>query len=332
MATSLPHIKDLKALAPGTVFNTVVLMVGRTVKTARNGNSYQAIELKDRTGAFTATIWSDSKNYGVVEKMQDGAILSVGGQVDFWEQKFSPKIESLTLVDPARQDEYYERLVAVSLEDPRAMNYEFGAFVVSIRDPKLKSLVSAIFTEVGRDFFFSSPAARTMHHAWRHGLVEHTLGMLRLGDCVIKLYPRITINRDLVVAGIAMHDLCKVTEYTQDLSTQITVRGRLLGHVSMIYGLIVKHAAVLNLDQATTDALAHIVLSHHGKLEFGAPVLPATPEAIVVSQIDLLDSRMGALQAAMRADENLAATPYNKFFETSLVFGAGSTKEAGSQI
>ncbi len=319
MTDQLPFTKELKVLAPGAAFSTVLLLTGRQARTAKNQKPFLNIELTDRVGSFTANIWSDARFYAGVDALPDGSIVSVSGQADFWDGKFSPKIESIAVVDKAGEAAYYERLVAVSWEDPGKMRSEFGGFVSSIQDAGLKNLVAAVFSEVGKDFFFSSPAARAIHHAWRHGLVEHTLGMLRLAESVIKLYPKLPFDRDIVISGIALHDLCKVGEYSQDLSAQLTIKGRLIGHVSMIYGLIVKHGAALKLPDKTVDALGHIVLSHHGRQEYGAPVAPATPEALLVSQIDMLDSRLGALQAVIRSDGDKSVTGFAKGLDTQVV-------------
>jgi len=319
MMTQLPFIKEIKAYSPGQLFATVVVLVTKTVRTSKTNKPFLVTEFSDRTGLFTANIWSDGKLYGLIDGLPEGSVISIRGQVDFYDDRFSPKLEAVTLIDKALEAEYYSQLTAVAFEDAAKMRVEFFGYVNGMQSGGLKALVSAVFDDVGRESFVASPAARSVHHSWRHGLLEHTLGMLRLADSIMKLYPQLTFDRDLVIAGIAMHDLCKVQEYTQGLATRTTVRGKLLGHISMIYGIVVRHAASLKVPQETVDALGHIILSHHGKLEYGSPVIPATPEAILVSQVDLTDSRLGALQGAIRSDGDKVITTYNVGLETQVV-------------
>jgi 3'-5' exoribonuclease len=315
----LPFIKDIKSQSPGAVFKTVALVAARHTKSTKAGKPYLSIELTDRTGSFSCSVWSDNRIYPVAERLAEGLVVSISGQVDFFDNRLSPKIDHLSTIVEEQAAVYFDRLTDVSRQDPAAMRAEFGQVINGIVDPSLKALVIAIFNEVGRENFFSMPAAIAVHHSWRHGLVEHTLGMLRLAEVVLPLYPHVPLNRDLLKAGIALHDLCKVGEYSGGISTKFTARGRLLGHVSMIYGLIVKHGAALKVSQTTIDALGHIVLSHHGQLEHGAPVVPSTPEAVLVHQLDLLDSRMGAIDVALRSDGDKEVTPYVTGLQTSLV-------------
>lgn len=320
MTETLPFIKELKAMSAGVTFNTVAVLRAKYQKKTKAQKDFFSIDLVDSSGSFSANVWGDSAFFGLITNTPEGAVLKVSGKTDAYNGNFSPKVDSLSVVPDDQLGNYVSRLAEVSLLDPAQMSTDFAAFLDMISDEPTRKLVDAVFAEVGRTEFLSSPAARSMHHSWRSGLLEHTLTMLKLAKAIVPIYhPHIKFSRDVIIASIAMHDLCKVHEYTQGLSPQTTIRGRLLGHIALVYGALVKNAAALNVPQATTDAIGHVILSHHGKLEYGSPVVPSTPEAILVSMIDLLDSRMGALQASLRSDGDKPITPYNRALEAEIV-------------
>lgn len=314
-----PFIKALKEFASGVAFSTFLLVRAKTTKQTKAQKDFLSVEFADSTGTFTASLWGDGRPFAALNPAPEGVIVAVEGTADYFNGNFSPKITVVTVLTEAEASVHVSRLVESSLYDPKKMTDEFIALLGTITNQGVRTLVSAVFGEVGRSQFLSGPAARSMHHAWRSGLLEHTLGMLKLADAIAPLYPHVKFNRDLLIAGIALHDLGKVQEYEQGLAHQSTIRGRLIGHIPLIYGLLVKHASILNLPQDLTDGLGHIILSHHGRLEYGSPVVPSTPEAILVSQIDLVDSRMGALQASLRSDGAKPITAYNRALECQVV-------------
>jgi len=156
------------------------------------------------------------------------------------------------------------------------------------------------------DAFKQAPAAKSMHHAYLGGLLEHTLNLLKLADLICPLYPK--INRDLVMMGLFLHDLGKTRELVYDRAFAYSDRGELIGHI--VDGAIMLHDkaqkvmtnAGLRLPHGLLTVLQHIILSHHGQLEFGAAKVPATPEAILVSQLDNLDAKTTMALAAARPD------------------------------
>ena len=317
--TPAPTVKSLKETASGVPFSAILLVRAKTKKQTKALKDYLLVEFSDASGSFSASLWGDGRPFAVMDATPEGSIVSLEGAVGFYNGNFNPKVESLTVLTEEQASPHVSRLVESSLCDAKKMAEELKALLDTITHTGLRQLVTAVFGEVGRAQFVSSPAARSMHHAWRAGLLEHTLGMLKLADSCIALYPHVKFNRDLIVAGIALHDLGKVQEYEQGLAHATTMRGRLIGHITLIYGLIVKHSAALGLAQDVTDGLGHIILSHHGKLEFGSPVVPATPEAILVNQIDLLDSRMGSLQAIIRSDGTKAISAFSRALECEVV-------------
>ena len=162
---------------------------------------------------------------------------------------------------------------------------------------ELRATVRNVVDEVG-EAFRTAPAATMMHHAYRHGLLEHTVHMARRARALLPLYG--DVDPDLAMAGILLHDSGKTIEYEGPLAARRGRRGILQGHVVLGYQLVRKAALKAKLDPERTERLEHIILSHQGKLEWGAAVMAATPEAVFVSMVDNLDAKMGMVQRALR--------------------------------
>ncbi|HEX2101473.1 MAG TPA: HD domain-containing protein, partial [Candidatus Synoicihabitans sp.] len=161
----------------------------------------------------------------------------------------------------------------------------------------LRLTVRGVFEEVG-DGFRSAPAAISMHHAYRHGLLEHTVHMARAAKALLPLYTE--VDPALAISGILVHDVGKVIEYEGALGARRSRRGTLQGHVVLGYQLVRKAGLRARLDADRLERLEHIGLSHQGEPEWGAAVYAATPEAVFVSMIDNLDAKMGMVQRALR--------------------------------
>jgi 3'-5' exoribonuclease len=157
--------------------------------------------------------------------------------------------------------------------------------------------VRSVIEEIS-DSFLSSPAAISMHHAYRHGLLEHTVHMARACKALFPLYPE--VDHSLAMAGILLHDTGKTIEYEGALATRRSRKGILQGHVVLGYQLVRKAGLKAKLDPDRLERLEHIILSHQGEPEWGAAVYAATPEAVFVSMIDNLDAKMGMVQHALR--------------------------------
>ncbi len=293
------RVKDLKTLESGVAFDGVFLLKKRSVKTAKNGNAFMMAEFGDRSGSFSATLFGDSAAYAAVESSPEGSPVRIEGRTDRYNDKFSPKLFTVAPLDPADPDhaESLAGLVESSPEDTDALWAEFQTHIAAIAHPGLRATVEAAFAEVGETFRTSS-AAVAMHHAYRSGLLEHTVHMARSCRALLPLYPE--VEPSLALAGILLHDPGKVVEYTQGLATKRTRTGILQGHVVLGYALTRKHGLRSKLDPLLLERLEHIVLSHQGELEWGAAAMAATPEAVFVSLVDNLDAKMGMVQKALR--------------------------------
>lgn len=295
-------VRELKSpeLHPGAPFAAVLLVKKLQVKTASNGNAFLSIELGDRGGGFSCTVFGDSPLFDPVKSAGEGAVLRIEGRVDSFQGRFSPKLfkaVALTEQELASRPELVDALVELPPEDGAELWAEFQTFINAIGHDELRMTVRGVFEEIGEVFRYS-PAAVAMHHAYRHGLLEHTLHMARACRALLPLYPE--VDADLAMAGILLHDTGKTIEYEGTLATRRSRRGILQGHVVLGYQIARKHGIKARLDPDRLERLEHIILSHQGEPEWGAAVYAATPEAVFVSMIDNLDAKMGMVQRALR--------------------------------
>lgn len=296
-------VRELKAFDipdTGKAFASLLVVKKLQAKTAANGNPFLSAELGDRGGSFSCTIFGDSPAFEALKTGGEGAVVRFEGKVEFYQGRLSPRPVRVTVVpesDLAAQPGAIENLVEVAPEDPSALWTEFNAFIDGIRHDELRLTVRAVFEEIG-DAFRWSPAAVAMHHAYRHGLLEHTVHMARACKALAPLYPE--VDADLAMAGILLHDTGKTIEYEGTLATRRSRKGILQGHVVLGYQLARKAGLKARLDADRLERLEHIVLSHQGEPEWGAAVYAATPEAVFVSMIDNLDAKMGMVERALR--------------------------------
>ena len=301
--SSLPlqTVRELKAgdASSKRPFASTLVLRKVTTKTASNGNPFLSVELGDKTGSFTSTVFSDSPVYEILRTAAEDSVARVEGQTEAYQGRFSPRLTRAAILDPEQiaTAEVLANLVETAPEDADGLWAEFDRFVESIQRPQLRATVRNVLEEIG-EVFRTSPAATKIHHAYRHGLLEHTVHMARAARALLPLYPE--VDPDLALAGILVHDVGKTIEYEGSLAPRKSRPGILHGHVVLGYQLVRKAALKAKLDPERTERLEHIVLSHQGLLEWGAAALAATPEAIFVSKVDDLDAKMGAVQRALR--------------------------------
>jgi len=283
----------------GRPFLALLVVKKLSGKTASNGNPFLSVDLGDRTGSFGCTVFSDNPGFEALKGAGEGAVVRVEGKVDHYQGRLSPKLTRVAVVPEAELGVpgLIENLVEVAPEDSTKLWAEFNTYIDSISQPELRATVRAVFDEIGEVFRWA-PAAVAMHHAYRHGLLEHTTRMARAAQALLPLYPE--VEASLAMAGILLHDTGKTIEYEGTLATRRSRRGILQGHVVLGYQLARKAGMKCRLDPERLERLEHIILSHQGEPEWGAAVYAATPEAVFVSMIDNLDAKMGMVQRALR--------------------------------
>jgi 3'-5' exoribonuclease len=289
----------------GDAFCSLLLVRKVNSRTAKNNNPFLQVEFGDKTGSFSFVCFNDHPLFDRLQNGAEGRIARVDGQIDHYQNRLSPRIITLDFLSEEELLEpgLLENLVESSPEDLTELLKEFYALIACIEHPQIRATVKAVFNEVG-PAFAESAAAIAMHHAYRGGLLEHTVHLARACQALLPLYPQ--VDPDLALSGCLLHDVGKVLEYTGHLSIKKTRLGILQGHVVLGYRLVRKAGITMKLDHDLLERLEHIVLSHQGELEWGAAAMAATPEAVFVSMIDNLDAKMGMVQSALRQTHETA--------------------------
>ncbi len=299
-------VREIKALdrTAGDTFTSVLLLRKLSERPTKTGNSFLSVELGDKTGTFNCNCFSDNPSFEFFKALKEGAVVRIEAKVDYYQNRFSPRLLRAEEINPEQlaDSALMANLVETAPEDADKLWAEFQEHIASITPVELRATVQAVIDEIA-DSFRTAPAALSMHHAYRHGLLEHTCHMARACKVLAPLYPE--IDADLAMAGILLHDTGKVIEYQGALSTARSRRGILQGHVVLGYQLARKAGIKSKLNSDLLERLEHIILSHQGELEWGAAAIAATPEAVFVAKIDDLDAKMGMVQRLLRqAGEN----------------------------
>ncbi len=288
------NICDLKS--GDHVENAQFLISDLKMCVSNAGKQYYNMTLQDNTGKIDAKKWEilpDDQNIFVM-----GNVVNFKGEVNLYNNSLQFKVLAGEVVPTAHID--IARFVQNAPESEKSLETELRGFVSSIVDHDLHAIVAALLND-NKSAYLSYPAAAKNHHAYASGLLYHSVSMTRLADQICKLYP--TLNRDLLISGTILHDLGKVKELTGVIATQYTTEGRLIGHLVIASELIDEKAKELNIHSEQILLLKHMMLSHHGKLEFGAAKLPETKEALALALIDDFDAKMEILRIAYEGVE-----------------------------
>lgn len=285
-------IKDLRDFIDRECRIDVAIVVNVTEGKSSKGSKYLSLTLQDSTGTIEAKKWevspSDEATLALkkVVCIEGYPLIYNGSQLQF----------KITDVEPVSS--YNEEdLILTSPVDRKILMERFMNYVDSIEDNSIKTIVSEIVLNKYNKLLLH-PAAKTNHHEYAGGLLHHEVSMLDLAKQIASLYP--SINKDLLYGGIILHDLGKIIELSGPIATEYTLKGKLLGHISIIQTDIVEVAKKHNIDDETVTLLQHMILSHHGKLEYGSPVLPLILEAEVMYLIDNMDSKIVMINKALK--------------------------------
>jgi 3'-5' exoribonuclease len=261
----------------------------KQVRSKKDGSRYFSLTLADRTGQVDAVMWEtgDAGEFGA------GDVVKLRGQVCRYKEKLQLNLERIRA---ATRDEYdLGDLVPHTERSIDELWAELNAYVDGFTEPHLKTLLRSFLDDPEiAGAFREAPAAKGMHHAWIGGLLEHVVSLLGICELAAKHY---SVHRDLLLTGAILHDIGKLTELRWGTSFDYTVEGQLLGHITIGIGMIDKKiAAIPDFPPALRVLVEHIVLSHHGKYEFGSPKLPMIPEAMLLHFLDDMDAKMQTMQ------------------------------------
>jgi len=305
---------NIKDLTLGQSLRELYLVKSKRKSTTKQGKTYLDLELQDKTGIIKAKVWDDADRAD--EECRRGDVIKVEAVVEEFNRALQLKVKRLRRAEPEEAD--LAELLPATDKDPGAMLQGLRERIAAVQNPHLHQLLDLFFAD--HDFVEKlsvSAAARNLHHGFRGGLLEHIYAMVRIADWLVEnIYP--ALDRDLVLAGTILHDVGKITELNSDLEISYTREGFLQGHISL--GLIMIHDQARTLPDFPPELLLHlehIVLSHHGEHEWGSPVLPATPEAMLIHHVDNLDAKTTMVLEAIKSDKNLDEefTEYHRALE-----------------
>jgi 3'-5' exoribonuclease len=272
----------------------VFLVSDVEVKTARDGSAYVRMKLQDRTGAVEAIRWRASDFEQQAARTSD--YLRITGRVDTYQGRLQVTLDHLV---PVTEGVDPRDFLPVAPRPVEEMGRELGSHIRRVRNTRVRQLLEMATgdTEVGR-MFREAPAAVRVHHAYLGGLLEHTLSVVKMAEAVASHYG--DLNRDLLIAGAVLHDIGKTREYVWSRRIAHSDAGLLVGHIPQGV-LIAKELmdAIPGFEEDWRMLLTHIIVSHHGSLEYGSPRVPMFPEAVAIHYIEDLDSKMHLMRREM---------------------------------
>ena len=291
------------------VITSTFVVVTKQIKPKKTGEPYLALTLGDRSGQLEAKMWDNVEE--VLEAFDQDDFLKVKGLVNKYKQRFQLTIHKLRKLGDS--EIVFDDYLPKTTKDIDELWQTLKTFVAGFENSYLRSLVQAFMADpIISAAYRNAPAAKTLHHAYIGGLLDHVVSLFRSCDLICKNYPQ--INRDLLLTGAFLHDIGKIHELTYNRSFSYTIKGQLLGH--MIIELEMVQAKLANLPgfpEELKTMLEHLIISHHGEYEFGSPKLPMFPEALVLHYLDDLDSKMEAMRAHFEREATLDGpwTSYN---------------------
>ena len=283
----------INTLRPGETLDQVFLVRDKDLRTTKSGDLYITCSLVDRSGQLPARMWQ--ANQAVYNAIQTDGFIQVKGRTEDYRGSLQFVIDACRPCPSDRVD--LNDFMAVSELDVEGMWAELLEILRDVKDEWLRRLIKKFVED--RDLvalFKKTPAAMNMHHNFIGGLLEHTLNVAKAARAMLPLYQK--VNADLVLTGVFLHDIGKTAELTSGTSFQYTEQGQLVGHVTLASIWVAQKAQEAAQDcgeafpSRTLNLLQHIILSHHGALEFGSPKLPAIPEAFMIHYLDNLDAKM----------------------------------------
>jgi 3'-5' exoribonuclease len=280
-------------------------VTSKQLRSRKDGGQYLAVTLGDSTGQIEARMWENFAE--AAPCFEQGDVLKIRGEVSRYNGRFQLSLEKLRR---ANADEFeWSDFVPHTRKNVEELWSTLVGFVDSFSELSLQALVRSFLEDpLFAAAFREAPAAKSLHHAWIGGLLEHVVSLLGICDLAAQHYPE--INRDLLLTGAILHDIGKLEELRWGTSFDYTLEGQLVGHITIGIAMIEKKLAVLEgFPPALRILVEHMVLSHHGKLEFGSPKLPMIPEAVLLHYLDDLDAKMHTMRSEFERHEAQGGQP-----------------------
>lgn len=308
------YVIDLK---DGKRLQQVFLCKHKNLPVDRNGRPYLTLVLADRTGSVEALLWEEAERQA--RGFAESDLVEVVGKTVLFQGRLQLHLTEITKVDdcPLPASEF----LGAPRPGPGVEFDELVELLGTVEEPSLAVLIQVLLDDGElMEALRQGPAARTIHHAYPGGLMEHTLSVMRLADAICGNYGPV-LNRDYCVVGAFLHDLGKVRELSVSQGIHYTDEGRLLGHLTLGLQLLDRVMAEAGTPDDVALHLRHILLAHHGKLEHGSPKRPKTMEAFVVHRADELDSALTSMREILEQPNTDGWTAYQSLFDRYLFRG-----------
>lgn len=279
--------------------NSTFLVTKKELREDRNSNAYLRLKLADKTGDITANVWNNAQP--ISKLFETGDVIRVRGKVTSYNSQLQLSVEKVRKLE---EDEYdLAQYLETTSKDINKLSDTLYDYIENIKNEYLKKLLLNIFDD--KQFytkFAKAPAAKSWHHNYLGGLLEHTIAVTKICDFISLQYP---VNRDLLISGALLHDIGKVWEYNIQGAIEFTTYGRLVGHIPIADEFICERAKQIdNFPKDISMKLRHLILAHHGEYEKGAARLPQTLEAIVLHHADNLDAQTVGVKQLIASVQN----------------------------
>jgi 3'-5' exoribonuclease len=295
-----PYVNELE---PNQLITASFLVQSKEVRQKKSGESYLSLTLGDRTGDVDAKMWDNVAE--VLDTFDRDDFVRIKGAVQVFHNR--PQITIHKLRPMAESEVEFADYFPASLRDPGEMWAELRGIVAGVTNPHLKALLDAFLDDpeiAGR--YRRAPAAKQIHHAYLGGLLEHVLSLCTLAKATAAHYANCKVDYDLLITGVILHDVGKIYELSYERGFSYTDDGQLIGHIQLGVRLIGdKLRGLPDFPPRLRTLVEHMVLSHHGKLEFGSPKVPHFPEALLLSYLDDMDSKMECMRAQIERDRQV---------------------------
>ena len=285
-------MKWIKDFVDGDHIIGQLLVLSSTKGTTDKGLSYLNVTFQDKSGTIEGKKW-DAVDEDL-RTLAPGSVVLVDGIVNLYKNQPQLKVVGVSKVD--KSDivmSNFARVSPIPLEELKA---RLDKYLNSFKDKDIEKVTKAVITHF-YDRYITYPGAVKVHHEFGSGILHHSLFMADVADAISRIYTQ--VDRDILVAGALLHDIGKTIEYENPVAPVQTAEGKLCGHVAIGYAEFKRIVDDLHIESEVPLLLEHMILSHHGSLEFGSPVMPATREALLLSEIDMLDSRQMILDKAL---------------------------------
>ena len=321
----MPKTRYVKDIKEGEPVRDLFLVGNKALLTSNAGKPYLSLQLRDRTGQVEGRVWDRAEEIG--KRFERDDVVEVSGTAISYQGRIQFKVHDVRREEAGARD--LSEYLPVTRKGIDALWAELQRFVAGVKDADLAALLAAVFpdppsTDVAQRFR-QAPGGKTMHHDYIGGLMEHTVSVA--GICQLLSAHYEGVDADLLLAGALLHDIGKVHELSYEGAFDYTDEGRLLGHLYMGAEFVDRVCASLPaFPPGKTMLVKHMILSHHGELEYGSPKRPKTLEAILLHFVENMDAKVAAFQDAVAAmREGSRCTDYQRMFERYL-FAGGTGK------